>query len=127
MTDQDEIRTMLASYAKYHDDFETQPLVAMHAEDAVFYTTSGELRGHAALQAFHDGRKARATPDVKAKLMVCEPLIDVEGDHAEAATYVVGLRREGTDPWSVAFIAQWADKFRREKDGWRYIEKRVLY
>jgi ketosteroid isomerase-like protein len=127
MTDQDEMRNMLARYASAHDDFNTQELIDMHAEDAVFYTSTGELRGHAALREFHDGRKARSTPDVTAKLVVCDPLINVDGDHANAATYVVGLRREGTDPWTVSFIAQWADRFRHDKDGWRYIEKRVLY
>ena len=127
MTDEDEIRSMLARYAQYHDDFDTQALVDMHAEDAVFYTTAGELRGHAALREFHDGRKARSTPDVNAKLVVYNPLISVDGQYASAATYVVGLRREGSSPWTVSFIAQWADKFRHDNDGWRYIEKRVLY
>jgi ketosteroid isomerase-like protein len=127
MSAEDGIRRAILQYTHAHDTYDTEGLVQVWADDGLFVTPNAEFRGHASIRDFHNGRKARAVPDVQNRLMAADPMITVNGGTAEALTSVIGLRRGGEEPWSVVFFAQWADKFVEAGDRWLFTERRVLY
>ena len=127
MSAEDGIRRVILEYTQAHDTFDTEGLVAVWAEDGLFVTPNAEYRGHASIREFHEGRRARAMPDVQSRLMAADPLITVHGSTADALTGVIGLRRANDEPWTVAFYAQWADRFVERGDKWLFTERRVLY
>jgi hypothetical protein len=127
MSAEDGIRRAILQYTQAHDVYDTEGLVQVWAEDGVFITTNGEYRGHQSIREFHEGRRARAVPEIQNRLLAADPLITVNGTTAEALTSVIGLRRTGDEPWSLTFFAQWADKFAERGDRWLFIERRVLY
>ena len=127
MSAEDGIRRAIASYTQTHDVYDTEGLVALWADDGVFVSTTAEYRGQESIREFHKGRAARATPGVQNRLLEGEPLITVNGNTASAVTSCIGLRRNGEEPWSVAFFAQWADKFVQRGEKWLFTERRVLY
>ena len=127
MSGEDGIRRAIGQYTQSHDIYDTDGLVAVWAEDGLFVTPNGEFRGRARIREFHEGRRARAVPEVQNRLLAADPLITVHGSTGEALTSVIGLRRTREEPWTVAFFAQWADKFEEHGDRWLFTERRVLY
>jgi len=127
MSAEDGVRRAIGQYTQAHDIYDTDGLVQLWAEDGLFVTPTDEYRGQDSIRQFHEGRRARAVPDVQNRLMPADPLISVNGSTAEALTSVLGLRRAKAEPWTVTFFAQWADKFVQRGDRWLFTERRVLY
>jgi uncharacterized protein (TIGR02246 family) len=135
MSPEEEIRHVMAAYVQAHDRYDTETILSLFAPDGLFAAhaptplpRSGEYRGHEALRKFFDGSRATAAanPGVDSKLVCSMPLIEVDGDVAEATTDVIGVRAAGGD-WTVNIVAQYADKFVRRGGRWLYAEKHVNF
>jgi hypothetical protein len=118
----------MGRYIQAHDTHAVDAIVALFVEDGLFANASGDCRGHGAIRQFFENSRARAQtlPDRRSKLLCGNSIIEVHGDSADALTDVVGFQRNGSEPWSVYIVAQYADKFVQRNGQWLYAEKRVL-
>jgi hypothetical protein len=125
---EEQIRRTMALYIQAHDTHNVDAIVALFVEDGLFANSGGECQGHAAIRQFFENSRARAQtlPERRSKLLCGNSLIGVDGDSAVTLTDVVGFQRNGSEPWNVYIVAQYADKFVRRKGRWLYAEKRVL-
>ena len=126
MSAEERIRQLMGRYVQAHDTHDVETMVTLFAEDGVFSNSGGDFRGRGGVREFFERSRDRATPDRKGKLMCANSIITVDGDHAEALTDVALLQQIGEDPWTIRLVAQYADRFVRQGDEWRYQEKRVL-
>jgi hypothetical protein len=127
MSAEEQIRHLMGRYVQAHDTHDVETMLTLFAEDGLFANPNGDFQGHAGIREFFAGSRARATPERKGKLLCANSIITLHGeDAAEALTDVVGIQRIGDDPWTIRLVAQYADRFVRQGDTWRYQEKRVL-
>jgi uncharacterized protein (TIGR02246 family) len=126
MSAEEDIRRLMGRYVQAHDTHDVETMLTLFAEDGLFANQNGDFQGRGRIREFFEGSRSRATAERKGKLMCANPIITVQGDRAEALTDVVALQRVGEDPWAIRLVAQYADRFVRQGDEWRYQEKRVL-
>jgi ketosteroid isomerase-like protein len=128
MSAEEDIRRTMGLYIQAHDTHNVDAIVDLFAEDGLFANSGGDCRGHTAIRGFFENSRVRAhtMPERRAKLLCGNSVITVNGDAADALTDVVGFQRNGSDPWAVSLVAQYADKFVRRNGQWLYAEKRVV-
>jgi uncharacterized protein (TIGR02246 family) len=126
MSAEDQIRRLMGRYVQAHDTHDVETMQTLFAEDGLFANQNGDYKGRARIREFFEGSRSRATPDRKGKLMCANTIITVDGDTANALTDVAVLQQAGEAPWTIRMVAQYADKFVRQGEEWRYQEKRVL-
>jgi ketosteroid isomerase-like protein len=127
MSPEEDIRRVMAMYVHTHDTHDVEGMLELYSEDGLLVGSAGPLKGRAAICAYHAARRDRAVSDVRERLLCGNSVIKVDGDRAEALTDVVGFRKEADGPWTVAFFAQYLDKFVSIDGNWLYTEKRVIY
>jgi uncharacterized protein (TIGR02246 family) len=127
MSPEERIRQVMAIYVHTHDTHDVEGMLELYTEDGLLVGSAGPLQGRAAIGAYHSARRNRATTDVRERLLCGNSVITVDGERADAVTDVVGFRKEADGPWSVAFFAQYLDRFVSIDGDWLFTEKRVVY
>jgi uncharacterized protein (TIGR02246 family) len=125
VTDQDEIRRTLASYAQHNDDRNAAAWSELFAEDGRFVPGNGVFDGRAAIRGFIDAHYAN-TPNRQTKHLCGLPVIVVDGDSATAASDVLYYDRRDGGPWRIAGINHYADRLVRSGDRWLFQERRNI-
>ncbi len=126
MTDEEQIRNLHAMYAQRTDDGDARGKSELFADDARYYPSSGEVVGRAAIYDAVAASLASRANDVLSKHMCGNAVITISGDTAEAVTDYVVYRRQGANPWEVAQIGRYHDKFVRRGGRWLFSENRPV-
>jgi hypothetical protein len=125
MTDEEQIRRVLALSTHYADDRDARGRSDLYAEDAKYYPSSGEVIGRAAIYESMAGRATPQTQDHKTKHMCGNSAISIAGDSAEAVTDYVVYRRIADGPWEVTQVGRYRDRLVRHGDRWLFSENRI--
>jgi hypothetical protein len=125
VSDEDEIRHTLASYAQHNDDRNAVAWSELFAEDGRFVPGGAEYVGRPAIRGFIDTHYAN-TPDRQTKHLCGLPVISIDGDSATAASDVLYYDRHGASSWRIAGINHYADRLVRSGDRWLFLERRNL-
>jgi hypothetical protein len=126
MSDEEQIRLLLATYVQKTDDFDARGKSDLFAEDGKYYPTSGEIIGREAIYNTVATRVAAQPTDMHTKHLCGNSVISISGDTAEAATDYVVYRRVGDSPWQIMQIGRYYDRFVRRGDAWFFSENRPV-
>jgi hypothetical protein len=126
MSDEDKIRQLLATYVQKTDDFDARGKSELFAEDAKYYPASGEIVGREAIYNTVASRVAAQPKDLHTKHLCGNSVITISGETAEATTDYVVYRSVGEDPWQIAQIGRYYDRFVRRGETWLFSENRPV-
>jgi hypothetical protein len=126
MSDEEQIRRVLALSMHYADDRNARGRSDLYAADARYYPSSGEVVGRADIYESMAGRSGSGGQDRKSKHMTGNSVISINGDTAQAVTDYVVYRRVGEGPWEVAQVGRYLDGFVRSGDTWLFSENRIV-
>ncbi len=125
MTDEEEIRHLLAQYVSCADGGDARGRSDLFAEDAIYLPSSGRYVGRPAIyQAIAD--RLAAQPGRRTRHVCANSLISIEGETADAATDFVLYTRQGEGAWEVNQAGRYFDRFVRRGDRWWYAENRPV-
>lgn len=124
--DEEQIRKLHAVYAQCTDDGDARGKSELFAEDAKYYPSSGEVTGREAIYETVAASVASRPVDLQSKHMCGNAIITVTGDAAEAQTDYVVYRRQRSEPWDIAQIGRYYDKFVRRNGTWLFSENRAV-
>jgi hypothetical protein len=116
--DHEAIRNLMARSCHHADAAETEAYVALYTPDGSLDLGlgAGPMRGHDALRAFAE----RRTPGASLHLSV-NPIIEVDGDRATAASYVVVLG--GNDDPAVRLAGRYVDELHKIDGAWLFASR----
>lgn len=118
LVDRAEISDLLVAMARALDEGDGPGYADLFTDDGVLELGSMRVRGRPALAAGvteNLGRYAGVWH------LSANHGIRVEGDHASARSYVIGVHRHGEDPARHADMAGWYDTtLERTSQGWRF-------
>jgi 3-phenylpropionate/cinnamic acid dioxygenase small subunit len=126
MTDEEQLRQLLALYVQRTDDNDAAGKSALFAEDARYFPTTGEFVGRAAIHNELTRRQLARPTDRRTKHLCGNSVIAVRGDTAEAATDYVVYQRSGDGPWAILVVGRYLDRFVRDGERWLYAENRPV-
>jgi len=125
MTDEEEIRHLLAKYVQCADGGDARGRSDLFVEDAIYLPSSGRYVGRAAIyQAIAD--RLAAQPGRSTKHTCANSLITIDGETAEAATDFVLYTRHGEAPWEINQVGRYFDRFVRREGRWWYAVNRPV-
>ena len=121
MTDEEEIRHLLAQYVQCADSGDARGRSDLFADDAVYLPSAGRYVGRPAIyQAIAD--RLAAQPRRHTKHVCANSLISIDGNAAQAATDFVLYTRQGEEPWQINQAGRYFDRFVRREGRWWYAE-----
>lgn len=119
--DERAVARVLAEYCHLVDDGDVEALLDRFTDDAAFVFGGQETVGRAALTTYF---AATALPQHRGKHLTCNVVIDVDGDHATAASDFMFLKKT-SDGLSPRLTGRYNDELRRTNGGWQ-ISRRVV-
>ena len=122
MTDEDQVRAMIALWSQADADKDVEGFAALFTEDGVYRGRRGVSRGHEALRKNLADRIAVNPPDRETMHLFYEGRVDVSGDKATAVTPYIGYGRIGSSPWEVMSIGRFHCDLVRQNDRWYFTD-----
>jgi ketosteroid isomerase-like protein len=125
MTAEGEIRHAIARYAQVVDDGDLEGILACFTPDARFVSRFGEEAGLDAIRTLFDRLIRGRAPGVKTSHLFVNPVISVDGRHAEVSTDLVMLRCENEGPWRIQLVGRHLDRMEQRNGEWLFAHKRI--
>ena len=123
MSDQDQIRRLMALWAQRNDDKDGKGWSELFTEDGTFINARRiEHRGRAAIRKNLEDRTAANPTDRHTTHMLSESVIDIDGDQARAECDYTCWVRVGDAPYHILTIGRCIGHFVRENGGWLFRE-----
>lgn len=128
VADELEIRNLVVRVAQYADGLGTvDDYVALFTEDAEWEMPGNPARGHDAIRAGSEARRAsgQVGPGSRARHVVTGIAVDVDGgDEATAISYWMFYGDTDTEP-TLRLLGTYHDTLRRTPDGWRLARREI--
>lgn len=124
MSDEEEIRRLLASYAQLVDSGKYDEWTALFTPDGTFKPGNGDAqKGHDAIRAhIHGGHGS--TPNRRTKHLAFNSLIEVRGNDATAISdYLVFARAANDQPWTATTSGRHHDRLVKMNGRWLFAER----
>ncbi|MEC8815216.1 MAG: nuclear transport factor 2 family protein, partial [Actinomycetota bacterium] len=102
------------------DDGRFDEWIVLFDEDVVFTVMGNRLRGRDEVRSFIEPTQQE---DDRGRHMLSEPVIDVDGDTALAATDYVFVSRTNT----ILSTGRYVDVIRRAPDRWRFASREIVF
>ena len=118
--DESAIRRLLADYCHLLDDGRFDEWIVLFDEDVVFTVMGNRLRGRDEVRSFIEPTQQEGD---RGRHMLSEPVIDVDGDTALAATDYVFVSRSNT----ILSTGRYVDVIRRAPDRWRFASREIVF
>ena len=118
--DESAIRRLLADYCHLLDDGRFDEWIVLFDEDVVFTVMGNRLRGRDEVRSFIEPTQQEGD---RGRHMLSEPVIDVDGDTARAATDYVFVSRTNT----ILSTGRYVDVIRRAPDRWRFTSREIVF
>ena len=118
--DESAIRRLLADYCHLLDDGRFDEWIVLFDEDVVFTVMGNRLRGRDEVRSFIEPTQQEGD---RGRHMLSEPVIDVDGDTARAATDYVFVSR----PTTILSTGRYVDVIRRAPDRWRFTSREIVF
>lgn len=122
MTDEEEIRALLARFCHLLDDRRFDEWSELFLEDAISGTKVGRP---AIIDSILAGQLAN-NPEMSRKHMNTNIVINVQGDVADVLSDIVLFTRKGTDPFTIR-TGQYRDRVVRVGDKWMFSERQLRW
>ena len=122
MTDEDQVRAMIALWSQADADKDVEGFAALFTEDGVYRGRRGVSRGHEALRKNLADRIAVNPADRETMHLFYEGRVEVSGDKATAVTPYIGYGRIGSSPWEVMSIGRFHCDLVRQGDRWYFTD-----
>jgi hypothetical protein len=117
------VQRLMAEYCRRVDDGRFGALAELFVADGVFEYGNDRHTGRSALIAFLE---VSQVPERRGRHSCGYSVVDFDGvGGAEAVTDFVFLGRADAS-WFVKFVGRYHDTLRREHEGWRFVERRVV-
>ena len=122
MSDEEQIRRLLARFVQLRDDKRFEEWVELFTEHGSFSYGSVELDGRAAIRA----HVAQLLATDAGKHLCINSLIEVDGDRATVSSDFAKLDPEpGTSAFVIGTAGRYLDDLVRTSAGWRIARRRV--
>ena len=122
MSDEDEIRNLIARWSEADADKDVEGFAAVFTEDGTYRGRRGVSTGRQALRKNLADRNRVNPPDRETMHLFYEGTIAVNGDKATAATPYIGYGRIGDGPWEVMSIGRFHSTAVRTESGWLFTD-----
>jgi 3-phenylpropionate/cinnamic acid dioxygenase small subunit len=99
----------------------------LFVEDGEWVGNLGEARGPAEIEALLERTLERYPDDsTRTHHLVCNPVVEVDGDRATAQSTWVYVTRDEHDRPELSLLGHYEDVLTRDGDGWKFL-RRVAY
>jgi uncharacterized protein (TIGR02246 family) len=122
MTDEEQVRRMLALWSEADADKNPDAFAALFTEDGKYVSRRGESVGRAAIHKNLADRIAVNPPERETMHLFAEPVVEVTGDTAHVRAPYVGYGRIGDSPWEVMSIGRFHTWLVRRNGAWLFTE-----
>jgi len=122
MTDEDQIRGMIALWSEADAEKDPARFAALFTEDGKYVSRRGESVGRDALYKNLADRIAVNPPDRQTLHLFGEAFIEIDGDAAHARAAYVGYGRIGDAPWEIMSVGRFHTWLVRANGGWLFTE-----
>ena len=125
LEEKDAIRELLAAYCFHFDNGEFDPWLQLFTPDGVFdLGARGRVAGQAALRQFlHGIPLTDGLPMMRHCVM--NSIVQVDGDHATARSYVVVVH--GGPTVGITLAGRYEDRLVKRDGAWRFAERVVHF
>jgi uncharacterized protein (TIGR02246 family) len=114
------VRRTLAEYCQTLDDGRFDEWVDLFTDDVVFTVMGHRLLGRAEVRAFIEPTQQA---DSRGRHMLSEPVIDVDGDTAQATTDYAFVARNHR----ILSAGRYHDVLRHDPDRWRIAAREIVF
>lgn len=122
MSDEDQIRKLLALWSEADADKDVEAFATLFTEDGAYIGKRGVSRGREALRKNLADRNRLNPPDRQTLHLFGQAVIEVDGDEASARAGYVGYGRIGDAPWEIMSVGRFHTKLARNGSGWLFTE-----
>jgi uncharacterized protein (TIGR02246 family) len=122
VTDEEQVRQMLALWSEADADKGPEAFAALFTEDGKYISRRGDSIGRAAIYQNLADRIALNPPDRETMHLFAEAVVQVDGDTAHARSGYVGYGRVGDGPWEVMSIGRFHTWLVRKEGKWLFTE-----
>jgi uncharacterized protein (TIGR02246 family) len=122
VTDEEQVRQMLALWSEADADKDPQAFAAQFTEDRKYVSRRGDSAGRAAIYQNLADRIAVNPPDRETMHLFAEAVVQVDGDTAHTRSGYVGYGRIGDGPWEVMSIGRFHTWLVRRDGKWLFTE-----
>jgi len=122
VTDEEQVRQMLALWSEADADKDPQAFAALFTEDGKYVSRRGDSVGRAAIYQNLADRIAVNPPDRETMHLFAEAVVQVDGDTAHTRSGYVGYGRIGDGPWEVMSIGRFHTWLVRRNAKWLFTE-----
>jgi uncharacterized protein (TIGR02246 family) len=130
MTDEQQIRQLLARWAQAYDDRDAAGWTAPFVENGRFAVDRPERNhvGRAEIRQYIDTAIANSPTDRRTKHKCANPVIRFTGpDAADVNIDFVVYSARGNDPWGATSIGRYLNKLVRQNGEWYFLENFVTH
>ena len=130
MTDEQQIRRLLARWAHTFDDHDAAAWTALFVENGRFAVDAPARNhvGRAEIRKYIDTHIATSPADRRMKHMCANPLIRfTANDAADVDVDFVVYAARGSDPWTITSVGRYVNKLVRENGKWYLLENVVTH
>ena len=121
MTDEEAVRRAIAEYSQHTDDGRFDDVAALFTADARFVALGVTHEGPSGVRGFLEQYQG---PDIRAKHVTTNAIVDVDGDTARAWTDYIYVAQDLT----ILSAGRYHDTLVRGDDGrWRFSERRITF
>ena len=127
MSDADEIRTLVYSYARLLDGGDVDGVVALFEHSTWRTLPNGSvLRGSAEVRPVYENLLAREG-DLQTKHLITNLSIEIEpgANAASSHCYWTVLRSAPNEPIAVTLSGQYTDRFQKLDGQWRFVDRLI--
>jgi ketosteroid isomerase-like protein len=122
MTDEDQVRRMIALWSEADGNKDPAAFAALFTEDGKYVSRRGESVGRAAIYKNLADRISLSPPDRETMHLFGEPVVEVTGDTAHARSPYVGYGRIGDAPWEIMSVGRFHTWLVRQGGKWLFTE-----
>ena len=127
MTDEEQIRRLLAEYCQFLDDRRYVEFGELFAPDGVWTLGGKDHHGPADVKAYMD-RLLETHPNRRTKHMCMNIAVVMHDESADVSSDYMMFAHEGSEAWRTVGGGRYVDQVRRTSDGkWRFAHRTLLH
>ncbi len=123
------IQSLVARYAKHADALDAPGITSLFAADGTLVIAGNAYTGHDAISGWM--AKVAGAVTMRGRHIVSNLVIEWQPDAPDVATASADMifvaRPEAGAPLGIVAAAQYADRFVRTTDGWRFAQREILF
>lgn len=119
-----ECAKLVQRYCVLVDEYRHEELVGLWAEDGLWETWKGPLKGHEAMRAYLDAKAQTDTTIHMAHNIIIDVVDDVTATGTATFTYY-GTSRDDPAATTPRVVGRYFDRFVRTAGGWRFAHRRT--